>query len=288
MGLEYDDEALPEPTVIREPLVDLGIPSAPEGRPTGSKPRRRRLSDMEPEGSEASPAPAPPAGRPTLALSVPPAESLSACQSAPLGTKTTETPDLRPRASRPHVALTLSAEQTPGLRDILDVPQPGNERSATQGTEAPSSARERTPKQDFSFALLAGLAAAIVGAMVWALLTMATGLSLGCMAMGVGGLVGGTVRALGRGRGRSFGALGAGLALFGCLLGSLLSVCTIIAGQEGLSTVSVLVHVCSKPALIPAALVATFHALDPPFYSVALYAGYRLSFRRAAKEDAAK
>ena len=99
----------------------------------------------------------------------------------------------------------------------------------------------------------------------------------------MGFLVGGAVRTLGRGDDKSFGYLGATLSVLGCLLGNLLSVCALVAGQEGLSTSAVLAHVCRNPALIPAAMIATFHSLDLLFYGIAVYEGYRLSFRRSGQ-----
>ena len=116
--------------------------------------------------------------------------------------------------------------------------------------------------------------------MAWTLITVATSYQIGWMAIAMGLLVGGTVRMLGRGIDKSFGYLGATLTVFGCLLGNLLSVCTLVAGQEGLSTPTVLAHVCRNPDLIPAAMIATFRSLDLLFYGIAVYEGYRFSFRR--------
>ena len=69
-------------------------------------------------------------------------------------------------------------------------------------------------------AALAGLAAAFVGAIAWAIVTVTTKYQLGIMAIAVGLLVGLALR-LGNG-GKAFGILGACLALFGCVLGNFL------------------------------------------------------------------
>jgi hypothetical protein len=151
-----------------------------------------------------------------------------------------------------------------------------------QANVEPSITEMRT-RQNFSLALVGGLAAAAAGAAIWTLTPVATSHRTAWMAVGVGLLVGGAVRVLGRGTDRSFGYLGATLSVFGCLLGNLLSVCTIVAGQQGLATPTVLTHAFSNPVLIPAAMIATFHSMDLLFYGIAVYEGYRLSFRRAAK-----
>jgi hypothetical protein len=88
---------------------------------------------------------------------------------------------------------------------------------------------------------------------------------------------------LGRGVDNTFGYVGAALSLFGCLLGNLLSVYAIIAEQEELAFFFVLTHV--NPAAIPELLAATFHPMDLLFYAIAIYEGYRFSFRRITRTD---
>ncbi|OHB68091.1 MAG: hypothetical protein A2Y77_16385 [Planctomycetes bacterium RBG_13_62_9] len=134
-------------------------------------------------------------------------------------------------------------------------------------------------------AAIGGLGAAAVGAIIWAVITVATNYQIGWMAVGVGFLVGGMVRTLGRGIDKSFGYLGAAMAAFGCLLGNLLSLCTVIASQEGVSPFAILAHISSHPVVIPGALIVTFHPMDLLFYGLAVYEGYRLSFRRITEAD---
>ena len=75
------------------------------------------------------------------------------------------------------------------------------------------------------------------------------------------------------------------MSIFGCLLGNLLSLCLIVAGHEGVSPFAVLTHLGGHPALLPAALVATFHPLDLLFYGIAVYEGYRFSFRQVTDAE---
>jgi len=65
------------------------------------------------------------------------------------------------------------------------------------------------------------------------------------------------------------------------LLGNLLSVCAIIAQQEGLPLSVVLTQL--NPAAIPELLALTFHPMDLLFCGIAVYEGYRLSFRQVTE-----
>jgi hypothetical protein len=219
---------------------------------------------------------------------------------------TRETPDIgpskaepsTPRAGRSRRTIALPGNDTPGLQNIVDPPgATAQTPEAVQGDEAtlpPAPVRPAKvgplagglrAKQNFPLALAGGLTVAVVGAMLWALITVMTNYQVGWMAVGVGFFVGGMVRMLGRGVDRSFGYLGAALSLVGCLLGNLLSLCAVIAGQEGVSLLAVLTHIGSNPIMIPAALLATFHSLDLLFYGIAVYEGYRFSFRQTADAE---
>lgn len=291
----YDDrEAQPEPTAPREPLVDLDVKPPQPGEPQkGSSPRRKRLSGMESEGNETPPEPQPkPQYRPTLASG----ETASGGQQSEApslpGSRRPRLVDItaapagqepRPRAGRPRLAVTLFSEDVPGLQNILDAPDPAGDLSTARQARVKQLTAAGPTNQSFSLALIGGFAAAVAGAVIWALVTVATSYQIGWMAIGVGFLVGGSVRVLGRGSDRSFGCLGAALAVFGCLLGNLLSVCLVLAGQKGLSPLTVLAYVGSNPVMIPAAIVATFRSLDLLFYGIAIYEGYRFSVRRVSE-----
>ena len=67
--------------------------------------------------------------------------------------------------------------------------------------------------QNFSLAILAGIDAAVLGAMVWAVVTVVTEMQLGLMAIAVGFIVGRAILAVGRGVEPKFGYLGAACAL---------------------------------------------------------------------------
>jgi hypothetical protein len=133
---------------------------------------------------------------------------------------------------------------------------------------------------------LAGAAAAALGAAAWAFVTVVSHYQIGWMAVGVGFLVGFAVRTFGKGVDRVFGIVGAALALFGCLAGNLLAACGMVAQQENLSFLDILSRLDAQ--IIQEIMVATFTPMDLLFYGIAVYEGYKLSFRQLSSEELAK
>ena len=129
-------------------------------------------------------------------------------------------------------------------------------------------------------ALLGGLAAALVGALVWAVITVSIRFQIGFMAVGVGFLVAWAVRTFGKGRDVAFGVIGGVFALFGCLLGNLLSACGFIAVQAVEPVLNVTLRILGNPASIAIILQETFRGMDLLFYAIAVYEGYKLARRR--------
>ncbi len=141
-------------------------------------------------------------------------------------------------------------------------------------------------EQNLLMALVGGAGAALIGAVLWAVVTVATGYQIGFMAIGVGFLVGISSRKLGMGIDRSFGFAGAFFALAGCLLGNLLAVCGMVANQEGIPILQVLSAMSPQDSI--ELMVATFTPMDLLFYGIAVYEGYRFSFRQVTGEDLAR
>ncbi len=138
-------------------------------------------------------------------------------------------------------------------------------------------------EQNFGAAVLAGLAAAVVGAVAWAAITAVTGYQIGYMAVGVGFIVGSAVRVVGKGVDRVFGIAGALLALLGCLLGNLFTVCYFVSVAVEMGILEVLTML--DPAIVIDMLVTTFSPMDLLFYGIAVYEGYRLPFRQLTEEE---
>jgi hypothetical protein len=133
---------------------------------------------------------------------------------------------------------------------------------------------------------LAGLAAALVGAGLWGVITALTKYQIGWMAVGVGFLVGMAVRTFGKGIDKPFGIAGAGISVLGCMAGNLLAVCIMISQQQQVPFSQILSGL--NPEVATGLIKATFNPMDLLFYGLAIYAGYRFSFRRISAEELAK
>lgn len=138
-------------------------------------------------------------------------------------------------------------------------------------------------EQNLTMGILAGAVAALVGAGAWALITIITNFQIGWMAVGVGFLVGFAVQKFGKGVDKAFGIAGAVLALLGCVLGNLLTACGLVAAAQQVSFTSVLAQL--TPSTIAALMGATFSPMDLLFYGIAVYEGYKLSFRRITEQE---
>ena len=142
--------------------------------------------------------------------------------------------------------------------------------------EQPQTVTPLTPEgHSLPAALVAGSVAAAAGAMVWAAVTVFTGMQIGWMAVGVGFLVGFAVRRFGKGSDATFQVLGAALSLAGCLAGNLLAVCAFASRQQDLPLMGVLAGL--TPGLAIQLIVETFSGMDLLFYGIAVYEGYSFS-----------
>jgi hypothetical protein len=137
--------------------------------------------------------------------------------------------------------------------------------------------------QNFTLALLGGAAAALAGAIVWSAITYFTNYQLGILAIGIGFLVGLAVRKLGNGIDTSFGIAGAVLALLGCAVGNLLTICVLVAEHEGREILEVVYGLTLSQAW--EWMVASFNPFDAVFYASAAYYGYQYSIRRLSDEE---
>ncbi len=138
-------------------------------------------------------------------------------------------------------------------------------------------------QQNLGAGVVAGLGAALAGAAIWAVVTVITGYQIGWMAIGIGFLVGYAVRAAGKGIDQVFGFAGAALALVGCMLGNLLTVCYFVSENEGIPLMELLSQL--NVEIITELMTATFSPMDLLFYGFAVYEGYQLSTRPVTEED---
>jgi len=138
-------------------------------------------------------------------------------------------------------------------------------------------------EQNLMLGVAAGAVAAVLGAAAWAGVTVASGYQIGFMAIGVGFGVGFAVRRAGRGTTSAFGMVGASFALLGCAAGNLLAVTAIVASKEGVTLLDALRSLDVE--LAKRLMIAFFSPMDPLFYGLAVYEGYRLSFRQISREE---
>ncbi len=138
-------------------------------------------------------------------------------------------------------------------------------------------------EQNLPLGIIAGLFAAIAGALVWAVIIVSTGYQIGYMAMAIGFLVGYAIKNTGKGIDKIFGISGAILSLFGCLLGNFLGIVGFVANSEGLSYFKTLTAI--DYSLIPELMTASFSPIDLLFYGIAVYQGYKFSFRQIKEQE---
>jgi len=142
------------------------------------------------------------------------------------------------------------------------------------------------PEQNFNLAVIAGIAATLIGAIAWAVITVATEYQIGFMAVGVGLIVGFTIREAGKGIDKKFGLLGASLALLGCLLGNFLSMVGFISAYVEMSYFETLISM--DYSLLPELFAESFNVIDILFYGIALSEGYKFAFRKITDEEILK
>ena len=138
-------------------------------------------------------------------------------------------------------------------------------------------------EQNLLVGSLAGLIAAVVGATVWAGVTVATEYQIGWMAVGVGFLVGIAMRVTGKGIDQIFGVVGAVMSLVGCALGNLFTITYFMADSFDLAIMDILSQM--TVADVYGLLKETFQVMDILFYGLALYFGYRYAFRQLTMDD---
>jgi hypothetical protein len=104
-------------------------------------------------------------------------------------------------------------------------------------------------------------------------------MQLGLIAVAIGYVVGQAIRRVGKGIDTKFGVLGALCALFGCVLGNSLSALAFVAQATHVSMLDLL-----NPAIVVRATMHFAQPMDLLFYGIAIYEGYRFSFKYRLKK----
>ena len=98
----------------------------------------------------------------------------------------------------------------------------------------------------------------------------------------MGWLAGKGTWVLGRGLKPMYGMIGAVLALAGCVVGNLLSACYFLSQVPEVEATFWEILGSLNGELFEILMEATFHPLDILFYCIAIYEGWRFSFRKLA------
>ena len=136
-------------------------------------------------------------------------------------------------------------------------------------------------KQSLRHGIIIGTSAALIGAFIWAGITVASGFQIGYMALAIGLMVGYGVRIGGEGIDNIFGIIGASLSFIGCLLGNFFSNITFIVQTYEIEYIEVLSALDFW--MILDIIAETFSPIDLLFYAIAIYEGYRFSFKKIPK-----
>ena len=178
------------------------------------------------------------------------------------------------KPSAPHPSSTAPSPETAGSA-------PAESAAPVEPMVDASTWEQMRREQKLGKAAVAGAAAALISASIWAAVTVATEYQIGWMAVGVGALVGLVVRRAGNGVEPKFGLMAAALALVGCVGGNLLAAVGFFAKYAGVSFFAVL---GGLDATIAADLLAeTFAPMDVLFYAIAVFEAFKLSFQRVPR-----
>lgn len=138
-------------------------------------------------------------------------------------------------------------------------------------------------EQNLIKGIVAGLAAGILCSILWAVITVATNYIIGYMAIAVGAGVGISIGYMGKGLDPIFGIFGAAISFLSCVLGNMLSVIGFVANEEGVGYLKTLFMF--DYSLIPSIMKEGFSPMDVIFYGLAIYEGYKFSFRVISEQE---
>ena len=138
-------------------------------------------------------------------------------------------------------------------------------------------------EQDLAFGVLGGLIGGGIGAALWAGITYVTEYQIGWMAVGVGFLVGIGIRLFGKGIDKVFGIAGGVISIISIIIGNFLVSLGLLSKALEMRFVDVLFEFNYSMAF--ELMIATFSPIDLLFYVIAVYEGYRFSFRKISRAE---
>lgn len=181
------------------------------------------------------------------------------------------------------VAATASTPETEEVLEATVEANAGSDQPILNPEQIQAYEAKIRSEQNLPMAIVAGLVAALVCSAVWAMVTIKAEAQIGWMAVGVGFAVGYAVRFMGKGIDTTFGVIGAAFALLGCMLGNIFSVYGFVSVDFDVAFMDALASI--PLADVIDALVQDLSPYDFLFYGIALYEGYKFSFRQITQEE---
>jgi hypothetical protein len=161
------------------------------------------------------------------------------------------------------------AEQTIEAADELAAPaEPTREEAIAQ----------LRARQNLALAIPAGIGAALLGAVLWAAFSYATGYELGIVVIAIGAAIGYAIRQAGHGIDPVFGIVGGACAALSWALGTVLSDVGFLAQQAGRPFFEVLGLLGVGPSIQFA--IDNIEAMDFLFLAIAVWEGWKFSHGR--------
>ena len=159
--------------------------------------------------------------------------------------------------------------------DLME--QPAQAQAEPVELDYDTAVAQLRARQNFALAIPAGLAAAVLGAVLWAGFVYVTNYELGLIAVAVGALVGFAVRKAGQGVDPKFGVLGAVCAAFGWALGTLLVVVAMVSKAADVSMLDVVGRLGLGGCI--SAAIENGDAMELLFLGIAVYEGWKFAFK---------
>ena len=138
-------------------------------------------------------------------------------------------------------------------------------------------------EQNLALGIIGGGLCGLAGATIWAAVTYFTEYQIGWLAVGVGFLVGFGMSRMGKGLDKIFGVAGGVIALVSVLLGNFLASIGFLAKYFEVNFLDMLINF--NYSLTLELMMETFSIMDILFYGIAIYEGYRFSFRKINQKE---
>jgi hypothetical protein len=138
-------------------------------------------------------------------------------------------------------------------------------------------------EQRFGMGVLTGIGVGLLGAIIWAMITLATNYQIGYMALAIGAAVGFSMRIVGKGVEMNYAIAAAAIAVISCLLGNFLSGLGFVANEVNTSFSYMLMNF--DYSLTFDLMMETFSPIDLLFYGIAGYEGFKFSQRKLTASE---